>query len=443
MKKIVKGFILFLLSFILVSCDNKEPNYKARFLNWDDSLIEERYVDTFIFEDIKNLPTPPDREGYTFEKWVSFFDSSTNVITIKAEYKANLIEDKTFTVKYNLNGGNWNLDNEQVVKYNNYITNVAPNKNMADFKGWLYNGVPFDARTPIKNDITLIASWEAIALEDILIGQWEIPDGTNYGQNPNFSSIKFSGVFVNDFGRRKSSFVNKQDKLEVFSLDGDNIIIGDVVYKLQYSNGKILLKSPSLSTIELHRVKGNISTSSLSWSLFRGFFNTYGEEEETVTGRIYKLETNMNTTITNYDGVEMRSTKENIIIRSDSTVNILFNFEDKNNPYNWLLVLVFFKYTDYHTSNKIFTNLQVYGKNDNTFASAGYSKINFYSFRNEFEVLEDDQLPFIAFENDFPNTNISSEYYIPNTMTSFVNYLYKNYAIELFPEIKTISLDDK
>jgi uncharacterized repeat protein (TIGR02543 family) len=89
MKKIIRGIELFLLMFTLIGCDEKDVKYKAQFLDWDDTIIEEFDVNTSVFEEISNLPNEPIREGYKFDKWVSSFDSETKTITIKANYIIN------------------------------------------------------------------------------------------------------------------------------------------------------------------------------------------------------------------------------------------------------------------------------------------------------------------------------------------------------------------
>ena len=151
MKKIIRGFVVILLLCFLVGCSDKKEEYKARFLSWDDSLIEEMDVKTSVFEDIKNPPSAPLREGYTFEKWVSSFDQTTNVITIKAEYKIN-----KFTIKYNTAGGD--LINDEMHDFNTVVTLPIANRSGYDFTGWELDGEIATEITLTKN-ITLNATW--------------------------------------------------------------------------------------------------------------------------------------------------------------------------------------------------------------------------------------------------------------------------------------------
>lgn len=98
-KLIITSFLLIITTFTLIGCNNNET-YLARFIDWDDTLIEEVTVNSSAFEDIQNLPDDPVREGYTFDKWISSFDSISKVIIAKATYQIN-----TYTIVWKNHDG--------------------------------------------------------------------------------------------------------------------------------------------------------------------------------------------------------------------------------------------------------------------------------------------------------------------------------------------------
>lgn len=160
MRKIINGVIIILLLCVLGGCTDKNAKYTARFLSWDDSLITEIGVNTTVIEDIKNPPNAPERKGYTFEKWVGTFDSSTNVITIKAEYKI-----KTFTIEYNTAGGD--LINDETHDFNTIITLPLLNRSGYDFGGWELND-EIVTEVTLTDNITVNAIWIPHGLEYII-----------------------------------------------------------------------------------------------------------------------------------------------------------------------------------------------------------------------------------------------------------------------------------
>jgi len=93
--KKIGALVLFMFSIFILSGCNNNRQYIARFIDWDDSLIEEISVSSSVFEDIQDLPNDPIREGYSFNKWTSSYNSNTRVITAKATYTIN-----TYTITW-------------------------------------------------------------------------------------------------------------------------------------------------------------------------------------------------------------------------------------------------------------------------------------------------------------------------------------------------------
>lgn len=99
---------------------------------------------------------------YEFIGWTPELEPATENKT----YTAIFIEvENRFTVNYNLEGGEWELDNTQSIIYNGLITTTIPSKEGYDFAGWVIKGfwsdTKFDSTTNIKQDYNLSATWTA------------------------------------------------------------------------------------------------------------------------------------------------------------------------------------------------------------------------------------------------------------------------------------------
>ena len=111
-------------------------------------------------------PMKPTRKGYIFDGWYldnKLFDFETK-ITKDINLKAKWIEDKKlkqFTVKFNSNGGS-KIAEQIIAKGDKAVKPKNPNKENAIFKEWQLNGKKYDFNTPVIDDITLDAVWNAI-----------------------------------------------------------------------------------------------------------------------------------------------------------------------------------------------------------------------------------------------------------------------------------------
>ena len=107
----------------------------------------------------------PTREGYTFTGWKASGSESyaagalltvTENITLVAQWEA-----KTYTVTFDSNGGS--AVSSQSVKYGEKAVKpeTDPSKEGNDFIGWNLDDAAYDFSTPVTENITLVAQWEA------------------------------------------------------------------------------------------------------------------------------------------------------------------------------------------------------------------------------------------------------------------------------------------
>ncbi len=76
----------------------------------------------------------------------------------------------TYTVSFNVNGGN-EVYQQQTVTYGNTATNPGnPTKDGYSFIEWQLNNIAFDFNTPITENIVLTAKWEEIVMPKIYFG---------------------------------------------------------------------------------------------------------------------------------------------------------------------------------------------------------------------------------------------------------------------------------
>lgn len=142
------------------------------FAKWNkvvEAPVVEKVVVTFDVDGAKTTneidintkvskPNNPTKEGYTFVGWLfegSLFDFNTLIdgnITLIAAWQIN-----TYTITFD-------VDSTKTTVSADYNTKVSkpenPYKEGHTFKCWLLNGVEYDFDTPIKSNITLVASFE-------------------------------------------------------------------------------------------------------------------------------------------------------------------------------------------------------------------------------------------------------------------------------------------
>ena len=139
------------------------PTFSVTFDSNGGTEVENQKINK---DKLAKEPMKPTRKGYRFDGWYldnKLFDFETK-ITKDINLKAKWIEDKKlkqFTVKFNSNGGS-KIAEQIIAKGDKVVKPKNPNKENAIFKEWQLNGKTYDFNTPVIDDITLDAVWNAI-----------------------------------------------------------------------------------------------------------------------------------------------------------------------------------------------------------------------------------------------------------------------------------------
>lgn len=133
-----------------------------------------------VKEDEKLLkPADPTKEGHKFIYWeldgkeYSFADKVTKNMTLIAKWeKVNTASVggnenvKKYTVTFNSNGGS-SVASKTVISGNKVAKPTDPTKSGYTFIGWYLNDVLYNFNNSITKNITLIAKWQEIVVEDV------------------------------------------------------------------------------------------------------------------------------------------------------------------------------------------------------------------------------------------------------------------------------------
>ena len=114
-------------------------------------------------ESLTDIPTPKGKTGYDVVWSVTDFTNITKDITVKAIATA-----KTYTITYDVNGGDTMTSSTQTVTFDKNETLVTPTRENYNFAGWHLgtedgNAVESGVWT-IAEDVTLVASWQEIVV---------------------------------------------------------------------------------------------------------------------------------------------------------------------------------------------------------------------------------------------------------------------------------------
>lgn len=111
-------------------------------------------------------PAAPTRDGYTFKGWwngdtaYDFAQPVTGDLTLTARWERDAPVMHTVT----LDAGNGSQPVRVTVVDGETVGRPSdPTRDGYVFKGWMFDGQPFDFTTPVTGDITLTAQWEKLA----------------------------------------------------------------------------------------------------------------------------------------------------------------------------------------------------------------------------------------------------------------------------------------
>ncbi len=153
-----------------------EKNYYTIEFNSDGGST----VGRLILEEgsIPTEPIAPTKDGFEFVGWYKdgvLFDFTipiTENVSLVAQWVATEDENpdvdedntKTYTVRFNLNGGNGSVASQKVKAGETARNPGSPTRDGYSFDGWRLNsgtGVQYNFNTPVNSNITLYASWVA------------------------------------------------------------------------------------------------------------------------------------------------------------------------------------------------------------------------------------------------------------------------------------------
>lgn len=203
---------------IVVTYSMKESNDPAK-KTYD--IIWKNHDGTTLKTDKLTLGTTPIYTGkeptraangaikYLFDGWSPEIEVVAESKTYTAMYTE--VENK-LTVTFNLDGGQWELENSQNVIYNGLITNVIPTKSGFEFGGWVERGfwsdTKFSSTTNVTKDYNLTATWTTIKYSvtyDLDGGTWSRSNEESLSSNekitttnPTKAGYSFMGWFIDD-----------------------------------------------------------------------------------------------------------------------------------------------------------------------------------------------------------------------------------------------------
>ena len=208
--------------FLLVVRMWEHPYYCHINFDLDGGTLGIEAMDVKYGSKIENLLDPV-KEGYIFVKWVSngvdydFTKPITSNITLVAIWEKE--PENYCNVNLNANGGSLptgSPDTHQILAGEVFSNpNITPTKEGYTFKGWYLNGELYDFTKPVTSDITLVAEYEEIVVDEYVnvildANGGSLPTGSSdthqiiLGEvfsNPNITPIKegytFKGWYLN------------------------------------------------------------------------------------------------------------------------------------------------------------------------------------------------------------------------------------------------------
>lgn len=163
-KIIIIAFILtfIILALLVIFISSNSVYYNVSFDSDGGSIVKSQKVKK---NNVVNEPNSPIKDGYTFIEWqlngktYNFNHKVDKNITLKAKWLKEKEEDKLVTIRFENEDGT--LISSLTIKQKSKVTKpVDPMKEGYTFKGWLVNKVLYDFDSEVKDNLTLVASWE-------------------------------------------------------------------------------------------------------------------------------------------------------------------------------------------------------------------------------------------------------------------------------------------
>lgn len=239
--------------------------------------------------------------GLAFYAAATFTGCANNNDNYTSDDKGESIELNTslFTVMFVDEDGQV-FDDSHVIGGAIAPTIAIPSKENYDFLGWYLNNQEYDFRTPIDEDITLVAKWKAKKFnnkEDFLTAINKLVQDnptiwTYYA--PEEDSLYFNVSSIKDFACIQDIIAENRSLLNSIRVEFTNItcddldIVANLPLNLTYSFGfaddfrdvslKDLLSNYNISGMALY--SGNLSDNDLRWILESNYidFQIYSEE---------------------------------------------------------------------------------------------------------------------------------------------------------------------
>ena len=126
-------------------------------------------------------PDNPTREGYTFNGWLlggDPYDFTTPVmqdLTLTASWTKN---KSTYTVKFDLNGGDGNIADQKVKEGSTIDRPANPTREGYTFMGWQYEDSDWNFLNTVASNMTLTAQWKRNEVKKYTVA-FDTADGTS------------------------------------------------------------------------------------------------------------------------------------------------------------------------------------------------------------------------------------------------------------------------
>lgn len=144
-------------------------------------------------------PSDPTKNGYTFIGWYlndniyNFNNSVTKNITLVAKWQEKEVPVTKYTVTFDSNGGS-SVSSQSITSGGKASQPTNPTRSGYTFEGWYLNSNLYNFNNSVTGNITLVAKWQAIVVEDV----YTIESGFFQMGSPQVKVfVKKNGTIVN------------------------------------------------------------------------------------------------------------------------------------------------------------------------------------------------------------------------------------------------------